>query len=306
MWSCYFVLNIKIWYEFLFLFSQERLFLKKKEEEPCSVLAGTWTGGGNPGIRQVQVDTYFRAWLDKESSAAPKLDTSPVITKLKELSSLPNLNNLWEWQFPVKMLCLWRHTFAQDITLYDATGHSATDISWESITTIIAPKNHSASTWTDGSGSVKWNHTTCPLILTLKVKTRTRGRRGSRRCPPGNAFPLLIFQPCHQLMEVSLQVTEGLFSGLWRLWHQGTLLHQVQVFLLQKKASNCWVHWCCQLYLRRVKFQYDCTWVKTVLHSKNLVILSFFFFQLYFHNFFFFPHSWLFFVPLFSLGFFFF
>ena len=66
----------------------------KKEEEPCSVLARTWTGGGNPGIRQVQVDTYFRAWLDKESSAAPKLDTSPVITKLKELSSLPNLNNL--------------------------------------------------------------------------------------------------------------------------------------------------------------------------------------------------------------------
>ena len=136
------------------------------------------------------------------------------------------------------MLCLRRHTFAQNITLYDATGHSATDISWESITTIIAPKNHFASTWTDGSGSVKWNHTTWPLILTLKVKTRTRGRRGSRRCPPGNAFPLLIFQPCHQLMEVSLQVTEGLFSGLWRLWHQGTLLHQVQVFLLQKKLQT--------------------------------------------------------------------
>ena len=39
-------------------------------------------------------------------------------------------------------------------------------------------------------------------------------------------------------MEVSLQVTEGLFSGLWSFWHQGTLLHQVQVFLLQKKLQT--------------------------------------------------------------------
>ena len=146
-------------------------------------------------------------------------------------------------------------------------------ISWESITTITAPKNRFTSTWTDGLGSVNWNQTTCPLIFTLKVKTRTRGRRGSRRCPPWNAFPLLIFQPS--------SAHGGESAG-----HRRTVLWSVELLASRyaaasgssvpaaKKASNCWIHWCCQLYLQRVKFQSDCTWVKTVLHSKNLVILS--------------------------------
>ena len=97
---------IKTWYQFLFLFSQDKLFLKEWLKSPVQRSApGHRRVFRNPGTRHVQVDTHPRAGLAKECPAAPNtghIPTSLVVIRCKALLPLPDLNNLWKWQFPVE------------------------------------------------------------------------------------------------------------------------------------------------------------------------------------------------------------
>lgn len=266
---------IKIWYQFLFLFSQEKLFLK---EWVCSAVprgTGRCSETQAPGSC-MWTPTSGQGWL-KSALQPPILDTSPLPWLLpgsRHCSPCLILTTYESGSFLLKMLLLWRHTFAQDITLGEATGQCAHKR--------FLGVNHNSHcmeewfpldmNWWVGITQAEPDHLPSHSLL-LKIKTRTRGRRGSRLCPPGDALPLQQLQPCHQLIEVSLQATEGLFAGLRSHWGQSELLQKVQVFLLLKSFNLLASLMQSQLYLKRVKIQYGCFWIKIVPCSRNLFIL---------------------------------